>query len=67
MLITTFPDMLEESSIVEDEYAAPSDIAWRITEIAYMKQASSGQEYYQDCLWLYRNIDHLLMVEGGGV
>ena len=61
---------LKESTIVEDAYAAPSDIAWRIEEIDYMKQASAEacpeeQEYYTT--WLSFNVKHLLDVEGGGV
>ena len=60
----------KESDMVEDEYAAPSDIAWRIEEIYYMKQASAEscpeeQEWYAK--WLSFNIKHLLDVEGGGV
>jgi len=61
---------LKESYIVEDAYAPPSDIAWRIEEISYMKQATAEscpdeQEYYAQ--WLSFNIKHLLDVEGGGI
>lgn len=62
---------LTESDIVEDEYAAPSDIAWRIAEIAFYKTAAWDNLDSEDRAiygpWLEANIENLLFVERGGV
>lgn len=61
----------KESALVPDAYAAPSDIEWRICEIAFhagcLKYTGvTDDEFYYDA-WLYDNIENLLFVERGGV
>lgn len=63
--------LLAESELVPDEYAAPSNIEWRVYEITYHRdglryQQVPEEQFYYD-KWLYENIENLLFVERGGV
>lgn len=65
MTISVFESLAvsEGTHIVEDEFAAPSDIAWRIEEIEYQGDLSNPF----DRQWIDFNINHLLFVELGGM
>ena len=56
---------------MSDEYAAPSDIMWRIEEIKCMMDARDPADPYvcpiADRQWLDRNIENLILVERGGL
>lgn len=63
MSVFEYLTISEAPPIVEDEFAAPSDIAWRIEEIEYQSDLSNPF----DRQWMDFNINHLLFVELGGM
>lgn len=57
--------VLVEADITPDEWAAPSDIWWRIVEIHVEREHCPESNHYRR--WLIELVDFLLFVEQGGV